>query len=115
MKETKVGARLRYYELRKRGCNIPLNEIHRYYRETGKSKENPKKQKKRKRRRYKREYSGSLIHGDWHRSSEDKLHTIVWLDNASHYVFCGAEFPEATAKHSIETHIMAVRKAWEFR
>ena len=63
-RETRVGARLLYYELRKRGGEIPLNKIHRYYRETGKSKPNPKKQKKRKRRRYERKYSGSLIHGD---------------------------------------------------
>ncbi len=37
-KEARLGARLLYYELRKRGYKIPLNKIHRYYRETGKSK-----------------------------------------------------------------------------
>ena len=114
-RETKVGARLLYYELRKRGYNIPLNKIHRYYRETGKSKPNPKKQKKRKRRRYERKHSESLIHGDWHRSSEDKPYAIVWLDDASRYALYSAEFPEATAEHSIETHKKAVKKAWEFR
>ena len=114
-RETRVGARLLYYELRKRGYAIPLNKIHRYYRETGKSKPNPKKQKKRKRRRYEREYSGSLIHGDWHRSDESKPYAIVWMDDASRYVLYGAEFAEATAEHSIETHKEAVKKAWEFR
>ena len=90
-REIQIGVRLLYYELRKRGYMIPPNKIHRYCRETGKSKENPKKQKKRKRRRYERKYSGSLIHGDWHRSDDSKPYAIVWMDDASRYVLDGAE------------------------
>ena len=52
MEKTKIEERLLYYKLMKRGYAIPLNKIHRYYRETENSKENPKKQKKRKRNRY---------------------------------------------------------------
>jgi putative transposase len=77
-KETRLGSRLLYYELRKRGYSIPLNKIHRYYRETGKTIPNPKKQKKRKRCRYERKHSGSLIHGDWHRTTEKHPYAIVW-------------------------------------
>ena len=62
-----------------------------------------KKQKQRKRYRYERKHSGSLIHGDWHRSSESHPHVIVWMDDASRYALSGEEFKEATSEHSIET------------
>ena len=108
-KETRLGARLLYYELRKRGYSIPLNKIHRYYRDTGKSKANPKKQKKRKRCRYERKHSGSLIHGDWHRSSENHPNAIVWMDDSSRKILSAGEFQHATAENSIET----LKKAME--
>ena len=62
-RETKVGARLLYYELRKRGYRIPLNKIHRYYRETGKSKAKNER-RRRKRCRYEMKHSCSLWDGD---------------------------------------------------
>jgi transposase InsO family protein len=102
-RETRLGARLLYYELRKRGYKIPLNKIHSYYRETGKSKPNPKKQRKRKRCRYERKHSGSLLHGDWHRSDETKPYAIVWMDDASRKILAGGEYESATAEYSIST------------
>ena len=50
--ETRLGARLLFYELIKRGYRIPHNKIHLYLRETGRTTPNPEKQKKRKRCRY---------------------------------------------------------------
>ncbi|MCD6370106.1 MAG: hypothetical protein J7L63_01220 [Thermoplasmata archaeon] len=34
-----------------------------------------------------RRYSGSLIHGDWHKSDENKPYVIVRMDDASHKKF----------------------------
>jgi len=34
--------------------------------------------------RYEREHSGSLLHGDWHRTTENHPYAIVWLDDASY-------------------------------
>ena len=113
-KETRLGARLLYYELRKRGYSIPLNKIHRYYRETGKTVPNPKKQKKRKRCRYERKHSGSLIHGDWHRTTENHKHAIVWMDDASRKILAYGEFESATAEYSIETVTQAIKHAKNF-
>ena len=42
--ETRLGARLLYYELRRRGHRVPHNKIHQYLRETGRSVPNPRKQ-----------------------------------------------------------------------
>ena len=50
--ETRLGARLLFYELIKRGYRIPHNKIHLYLREKGRKTPNPRKQKKRKRCRY---------------------------------------------------------------
>ena len=47
--ETRLGARLLFYELKRRGYRIPHNKIHQYLRETGRTTPNPRKQKKRKR------------------------------------------------------------------
>lgn len=101
--EKRVGARLLYYEIRKRGYTIPHHKINRYLLQKEWSIPNLKKQKKRKRCRYEREHSFSLIHGDWHRTTENHPHAIVWLDDASRYALIGAEFPEANMDHSIET------------
>ena len=113
-KETRLGARLLYYELQKRGYSIPLNKIHWYFRETGKTQENPKKQKKRKRCRYEREHSGSLVHGDWHRTSEKHPYVIVWMDDASRKLLSYGEFEHATAENSIMTMKQAIETAAKF-
>ena len=80
-----------------------MNKIHRYYRETGKTTPNPKKQKKRKRCRYERKHSGSLIHGDWHRTTENHPHAIVWMDDSSRKILSYGEFEHPTAENSIGT------------
>jgi len=52
--ETRCGARLLFYELRRQGHRIPHNKIHQYLRETGWTTRNPRKPKQRKRCRYER-------------------------------------------------------------
>lgn len=101
--ETRFGARLLYHEIKRRGYKVPHHKINRYLLRRKRTLPNPNKQKKRKRCRYERDHSFSLVHGDWHRTSLDHPHAIVWLDDASRYALCGSEFPEATAEHSIET------------
>jgi len=112
--EMKVGARLLYYEIRRRGYKIPHNKIHLYLKETGRTIPNPKKQKKRKRCRYERKHSCSLIHGDWHRKSIEHPYAILWLDDASRFILAGGEFKEATTEHSIQTFTGAQKKAEQF-
>ena len=112
--ETKVGARLLYYELRRRGYRIPHNKIHAYLRKTGRTVPNPNKQKKRKRCRYERKHSCSLIHGDWHRRTENDPYAIIWIDDASRYILAGGEFDNATAEYSIETLRKAQKTAMKY-
>jgi putative transposase len=112
--ETRLGARLLYYELKKRGYSIPHNKIHQYLRETGRTMPNPRKQKKRKRCRYERKHSGILVHGDWHRTTENHPSAIVWLDDASRKALAGGEFTSATHVESIETFKEAKNNAYEF-
>ena len=112
--EMRVGARLLYYEIRRRGYKIPHNKIHSYLKETGRTVPNPKKQRKRKRCRYERKHSCSLIHGDWHRRSMDDPYAIVWLDDASRFILSGDEFGKATTEYSIQTLQEAQIKAREF-
>jgi len=112
--EMRVGARLLYYEIRRRGYKIPHNKIYSYLKETGRTIPNPKKQKKRKRCRYERKQSCSLIHGDWHRKSIEHPYAILWLDDASRFILAGGEFKEATTEYSIQTFTDAQRKAEEF-
>ena len=108
------GARMLYRELKLQGFKIPHHKIHTYLSRTSRSKPNPNKQKKRKRCRYERKHSFSLIHGDWHRTSKDHPHAIIWLDDASRFIVAGGEFSEATADHSIETFQQAMEKITEY-
>lgn len=101
--EKHFGARMLYRELKLRGYKIPHHKIHQYLSHTDKSIPNPNKQKKRKRCRYEREHSFSLVHGDWHRTTEDHPHAILWLDDASRFILAGGEFAEASMEHSIDT------------
>ena len=112
--EKRFGARLLYKELKLRGFKIPLHKIHRYMVQTGKTVPNPNKQKKRKRCRYERKHSFSLVHGDWHRTTEDHPHAIIWLDDASRFILSGSEFEHATAANSIETFKDAISCASEY-
>jgi len=110
--EMKVGARLLYYHLRAKGTPIPHNKINRYLKATGRTIPNPNKQKKRKRCRYERDHSGSLLHGDWHRTTVDHPYAIAWLDDASRFVLSCGEFQSATGENSIKTFKAAQEGAW---
>lgn len=112
--ETRFGARLLYHEIRRRGYIIPHHKINNYLLKTKRTLPNPNKQKKRKRCRYEREHSFSLVHGDWHRTTEDHPHVIVWLDDASRYALTGAEYPNANMENSIKTMQDAIGKAIEY-
>ncbi|HUV80837.1 MAG TPA: hypothetical protein VMW40_08495 [Candidatus Bathyarchaeia archaeon] len=112
-KETRFGARLLFYELRRRGQSIPHNKIHQYLQATGRTTPNPRKQRRRKRCRYEREYSGSLIHGDWHRTTENHPYAIIWLDDASRMALAGGEFERATHVESIAQFKAAQNRALE--
>lgn len=112
--DCRLGARLLFKDLRKRGYKIPHNKIHKYLRETGRTIPNPRKQKKRKRCRYERTHSFSLVHGDWHRTTINHPYAIVWLDDASRFGLAGAEFSEISIGHSIETIQEAEATAYEY-
>jgi putative transposase len=112
--ETRLGARLLFYELRRRGHYVPHNKIHQYLRETGRSVPNPRKQQKRKRCRYEREHSGSLVHGDWHRTTVNHPNAIIWLDDASRMALAGGEFEHATHVESIDQFKEAQMRARAF-
>ena len=75
--ETKLSPRLLYYELKKRGIPIAKNKIYEYCKEKGWVIPDKNKQKKRKRCRYERHHSGSLVHGDTHRTSEDHPYCLL--------------------------------------
>lgn len=113
-KETRLGARLLYYELNRRKWKIPKNKMHKHLVATGKSVPDPRKQKKRKRCRYEREHSGSLIHGDWYENLVLKKQVIAWEDDASRLILAGGEFGRATAGNSIKTLKKAVARAGEW-
>jgi len=82
--------------------------------ETGKSMPNPNKQRKRKRCRYERDHSFSLVHGDFHRRTEDDPYAIVWLDDASRMILSCGEFTEATTDIAISTFREAIDTAAEY-
>ncbi|HJX50492.1 MAG TPA: IS481 family transposase [Candidatus Nanoarchaeia archaeon] len=89
--ETKLSPRLLYYELIRRGTKVPKNKIYNYLKEKGFVNPNPKLQKQRKRCRYERHHSGSLVHGDSHRTSINHPYCLVWLDDASRKALSGIE------------------------
>lgn len=95
------GATAIHKRLQKRGVLLPKMKIHAYMRAAGLTKPNPRKQRKRSRVRYEREYSGSLVHTDWHRTSLAHPVVILYLDDASRRVLSGGEYPSETAEASI--------------
>ena len=100
--------------LARRGIHLPHEKVYRYLRQQGWSIRNPRKQGPRRRCRYERDHSGSLLHADYHRTSERHPHCILWLDDASRMILGGGEFPEATSDHAIETlrEALAVARSW---
>jgi transposase InsO family protein len=105
------GATKIYQSLLRQGNPIPKMQIYRFMREQGWVHPNPRKQRRRTRVRYEREHSGSLVHGDFHRTSEKHPHCILWEDDASRLLLSGGEFPEATTTHAITTLQAALRVA----
>lgn len=89
--EKKLSPRLLYYELKRRNTPVAKNKIYSYLKQKGFVKPNPKLQKQRKRCRYERHHSGSLIHGDSHRTSVAHPYCLVWLDDASRNALSGIE------------------------
>ena len=98
----RVGSRHLYRILREEGHPVPHNKVRQHLVEARHVLPSLNKQKQRKYCRYEREHSFSLLHGDWHRTSETGPHCILWLDDASRMILSGGEFEEATTEHSIE-------------
>ena len=110
--DTKLSARLLYYELKRREAPVAKNKIYSYLKEKGFVKPNPRKQKQRKRCRYERHHSGSLVHGDSHRTSMNHPYCIVWLDDASRKALAGIESKDPTTNNtSIKSFKLAMNKA----
>jgi putative transposase len=110
-RDTPRGATQIWKALARRGIQVSHEKVYRFMRAQGWNVPNPRKQKPRKRCRYEREHSGSLLHADYHRTSDDHPHCILWLDDASRMILSGGEFPEATTAHAIETLCRALRVA----
>ncbi len=108
------GATKLYQSLAKQGVHIPKMQIYRFGKTQGWVVPNPRKQRKRRYVRYERAHSGSLLHGDFHRSSDTSPHCILWEDDASRMVLSGGEFEQATAETAIATLTEVLRRANEW-
>lgn len=97
--------------LARQGIRLPHQKVYLYAKSQGWTRPNPRKQKKRSRVRYERQHSGSLLHGDYHRTTDQHPHVILWEDDASRKVLAGGEFTENTAQHAIETLREAIAQA----
>ena len=113
-RRTRRGATKLYQALLRRGIHIPKMKIYRYAKERGWVVANPRKQRPRRYVRYERLHSGSLLHGDYHRTSEAHPHCILWEDDASRRILSGGEFPAATTEGAIATlkEALAQAHAW---
>jgi putative transposase len=108
------GATQIWKSLARHGVHLPHQKVFLYLRQQGWAVANPRKQKPRRRCRYERDHSGSLLHADYHRTTEAHPHCILWLDDASRMILSGGEFPEATSDHAIETLAAALEVAAEW-
>lgn len=113
--ETLLTPRLLYYELKRRRFYAPKNKIYFLLKSKGLVKNEPNKQKKRKRCRYERKHTGSLVHADYHRTSENHPHCIFWLDDASRKILSGGEFDSPNADNAITTFKVAEQKLIEYQ
>ena len=91
------------------GYEVSHRQVTAFARFQGLPRPNARKQRKRKRCRYERAHSGSLLHGDFHRTREAHPHCILWLDDASRMIWAGGEFDGPLTEHAIAT----VEKALE--
>jgi putative transposase len=108
------GATKLYQALLKRGHHIPKMQIYRYARAQRWVVPNLRKQRRRHYVRYERAHSGSLVHGDFHRTSETHPHAILWEDDASRLVLAGNEVSSPTGEAAIATLELARQKAAEW-
>jgi len=111
----RVGSRLLFRELKRRGISLPHGKVRARLLATGRTVPSPRKQRRRSWVRYEREHSGSLLHGDWHQTSEAHPHVLVWLDDASRCVLAGVEVPDTpTAAQTIACfrEAQAAAAAW---
>jgi putative transposase len=108
---THRGATKLYQALLRRGVHIPKMKIYWYAKEQGWVVPNPRKQRPRSYVRYERLHSGSLLHGDYHRTSDRHPHCILWEDDASRMILSGGEFPAATTEGAIATLTEALQRA----
>lgn len=109
-KDTLLSPKLLYYEVKRRGAYAPKNKIYSFMKGKGWIKDEPNKQKKRKRCRYEREHTGSLVHADYHRTTENNPHCIFWLDDASRKILSGGEFENPNTENAISTFKEAEKK-----
>ncbi len=112
--ESMLTPRMLYYELKRNGVSAPKNKIYDYMKSKGWVRSEPNKQKKRKRCRYEREHTGSLVHADYHRTTEKDPHCIFWLDDACRRILSGGEFDSPNAENAIATFKIAEQKLVEF-
>ncbi|MBI1968705.1 transposase family protein [Candidatus Woesearchaeota archaeon] len=112
--ESMLTPRMLYYELKRNGVSAPKNKIYGYMKSKGWVRSEPNKQKKRKRCRYEREHTGSLVHADYHRTTENDPHCIFWLDDACRRILSGGEFDSPNAENAIATFKVAEKKLVEF-
>ncbi len=108
------GATKLYKAMARRGIHIPKMQIYRFGKAQGWVVPNPRKQRPRKYVRYERQHSGSLLHGDFHRTTEKHPHCILWEDDASRMILAGGEFPTETTALAIRTLQAALRRAAEW-
>ena len=111
---TRKGPTKLWRALQGRGFDLPHEKVYQYAKSQGWSRPNPRKQRKRSRCRYEREHSGSLLHGDYHRTSPDHPYVILWEDDASRMILAGGEFPESSTVHAIATLKEALQVAEEW-
>lgn len=71
------------------GDHIPHNKIHLVLKQSGKAKDDPKKQKRRKYIRYERKHSNSLWHTDLFEKYEGDNVAILYEDDASRFIAGG--------------------------
>lgn len=113
-RRTPRGATKLWRALARRGTRIAHEKVYRYARAQGWAVPNPRKQRPRGRSRYEREHTRSLLHTDFHRTSLEHPHAILYEDDASRMIMAGGEFPEETADHAIAVleEAMAGAASW---
>jgi transposase InsO family protein len=108
------GATKLWKALAKQGIRLPHQKVYLYAKSRGWAVPNLRKQRPRGRCRYEREHTGSLLHTDFHRTSLDPPHVILYEDDASRMVLAGGEFAEQSTDHAIEVleAALAMAASW---